>query len=209
MQGNLLQRASLRNRDGSVWPVKVARIQNDFFFLDGWAKYVADNAVTKGDILVFHYDGSSVYDMMIFAPNMCERKRFAALIPKKEENEEGNKPVSKIKEEEDREEKREETERDENHLGAQFVRPKEELNEEENEPIGKVKEEEEEDQEEKREETEGDENRMDAQWVGPKEEDAEEEDKETDEAEEDEDETYTNATEMDTYSYYVPEEEKK
>lgn len=85
MKGKLSPMAYLRDRFGNKWPVKVGRIGDDFFFLDGWAQFVKENSVELGDFLVFQYDGHSLYDVKLLGHSACEKKGVGALKVLKEE----------------------------------------------------------------------------------------------------------------------------
>ncbi|XP_027066128.1 uncharacterized protein [Coffea arabica] len=104
MKGKLSPRAYLRDRFGNKWPVRVGRIGDDFFFLDGWAEFVEENSVELGDFLVFQYDGHSLYDVKLLGHSACEKKGVGALKVLKHEEEEQMEEVCEVKEVEGEEE---------------------------------------------------------------------------------------------------------
>nr|XP_027118990.1 putative B3 domain-containing protein At5g66980 [Coffea arabica] len=82
----------------------VGRIEDDFFFLNGWAEFGKDNTVELGDFLVFQYDGNCVYDVILLGHNACEKKGVGAFKVKEEEEEtKGFEEDDEVKEEWDEE----------------------------------------------------------------------------------------------------------
>ncbi|CAI9786547.1 unnamed protein product [Fraxinus pennsylvanica] len=74
LQGDLPERAFLRVCYTNLWPIKMAKIGNDCFFLDGWEKFVADNSLELGDILVFQYDGDNLFDVKLLGLSCCDKE---------------------------------------------------------------------------------------------------------------------------------------
>ncbi|XP_027174767.1 B3 domain-containing protein At4g34400-like [Coffea eugenioides] len=104
LKAKLSPRAYLRDRFGNKWPVRVGRIGDDFFFLDGWAEFVEENSVELGDFLVFQYDGHSLYDVKLLGHSACEKKGVGALKVLKHEEEEQMEEACEVKEVEGEEE---------------------------------------------------------------------------------------------------------
>ncbi|KAL2505562.1 putative B3 domain-containing protein [Abeliophyllum distichum] len=74
LQGALPDRAFLRDRYANLWPVKMTKIENNWFFEDGWEKFVQDNSMEKRDVFVFKYDGDNLFDVKLLGMSGCEKK---------------------------------------------------------------------------------------------------------------------------------------
>lgn len=85
-----------------------------FSFEDGWKDFVVDHSLIMGDLLIFRYNGSLRFEVLVFDSSACEkRKAFVArpsmgeeiedveeteeskqeMIKEEEEEEEDNKPL--------------------------------------------------------------------------------------------------------------------
>ncbi|KAK7841930.1 putative b3 domain-containing protein, partial [Quercus suber] len=51
------KKAILRSGNRKIWHVKVGKISDGVFFLNGWQEFVKDNLIELGDFLVFQYNG--------------------------------------------------------------------------------------------------------------------------------------------------------
>ncbi|PIN15161.1 hypothetical protein CDL12_12198 [Handroanthus impetiginosus] len=51
----------------------MAQIENDWYFSDGWVKFVAENAVKGGDLLVFQCLFHNVFNVKLHGPNTVEK----------------------------------------------------------------------------------------------------------------------------------------
>ncbi|KAL2529389.1 putative B3 domain-containing protein [Forsythia ovata] len=74
IQGALPERAFLRDHYTNMWPVKMTKIENNWFFEDGWEKFVQDNSMEKRDVFVFKYDGENLFDVKLLGLSGCEKK---------------------------------------------------------------------------------------------------------------------------------------
>ena len=97
--------AVLTNHVGSLWHVIVDYIDGKVFFLNGWKKFVKDNSIESGDLLIFRYNGQCAFGVKVFGQDACE---------KIENKVNGTSYMNKVKLEDDEEEKQEEEEAKEN-----------------------------------------------------------------------------------------------
>ncbi|KAK3199232.1 hypothetical protein Dsin_022647 [Dipteronia sinensis] len=97
--------AVLSNHMGSLWHVIVDYIDGRVFFLNGWKKFVGDNSIDSGDLLIFRYSGQCGFSVKVFGQDACE---------KIENNANGTSYMNKVKLEDDEEEKQKEEEIKEN-----------------------------------------------------------------------------------------------
>ncbi|KAK9948761.1 hypothetical protein M0R45_004324 [Rubus argutus] len=86
--------AFLRNFDGKVpeqchlgvqartWLVYVEKVDHKFYFQDGWQKFVHENGLKGGEILVFFYAGNSEFSVDIYGKNAC--KKMLGKAPREE-----------------------------------------------------------------------------------------------------------------------------
>ncbi|XP_060181785.1 B3 domain-containing protein At5g60140-like [Lycium barbarum] len=132
--GELPRKVSVRDRFGNTWPMGVAKTGGNYYFHYGWEKFIEQNTVEFGDLLIFDYDGNGVFDFKLLGHTCCEKKGAGGL---KEED----------KETEDEEE--DETERV---PCSKCIHVEEEDDDEEEEYEEETEEEEEEEEEEKEEE---------------------------------------------------------
>ena len=79
MRGNLPDRAVLRDCDGNMWAVELAKVGSEWFFQEGWAKVVQDNLIEHQDFLVFLFDGEKVFDFTIIGNNLLEKEGVGSL----------------------------------------------------------------------------------------------------------------------------------
>lgn len=85
--------------------MKVGKISDGVFFLNGWQEFVKDNLIELGDFLVFQYNGHDVFGFKIFGNSGCEKEEIETHVSI-------NNRIEYLKEEE--EEEAEETEEEEN-----------------------------------------------------------------------------------------------
>ncbi|KAF8405107.1 hypothetical protein HHK36_010005 [Tetracentron sinense] len=71
-------KAILKDPLGRFWHVEVEKVQNDFFFKNGWQGYVKDHSLELGDFLIFRYNGNSLFDVKIFGRTGCEKEETLA-----------------------------------------------------------------------------------------------------------------------------------
>ncbi|KAK2639239.1 hypothetical protein Ddye_027034 [Dipteronia dyeriana] len=97
--------AVLSNHMGSLWHVIVDYIDGKVFFLNGWKKFVGDNSIESGDLLIFRYNGQCGFSVKVFGQDACEKIENKA---------NGTSYMNKVKLEDDEEEKQMEEETTEN-----------------------------------------------------------------------------------------------
>ncbi|TKY67494.1 B3 domain-containing protein REM21 [Spatholobus suberectus] len=74
LQGRIPEDVILRNRSGRVWGVKTRRIGEKLYFDDGWKVFKEENCLGKADFLVFNYDGSKEFMVLILdIATQCEK----------------------------------------------------------------------------------------------------------------------------------------
>uniref|UniRef100_A0A7N0ZT45 TF-B3 domain-containing protein n=1 Tax=Kalanchoe fedtschenkoi TaxID=63787 RepID=A0A7N0ZT45_KALFE len=61
----------LRGPTGDIWSVKVVETEEDVLLREGWPRFLYDHLLNEYDFLVFHYTGSSSFDVSIFDRNGC------------------------------------------------------------------------------------------------------------------------------------------
>ncbi|OMO80246.1 hypothetical protein COLO4_24172 [Corchorus olitorius] len=66
-KGSMCGTATLRNssKNQCSWHVELKQVAGNMYFERGWTKFVAENTLNDGDILVFTYVGSSLFDVTI------------------------------------------------------------------------------------------------------------------------------------------------
>ncbi|XP_022875712.1 putative B3 domain-containing protein At5g66980 [Olea europaea var. sylvestris] len=74
LRGALPDRAFLRDRHTNLWPIKTEKIDNVWFFCDGWEKFVQDNYLESRDVLVFQYDGDNLFDVKLLGLSGCDKE---------------------------------------------------------------------------------------------------------------------------------------
>ncbi|CAA2957348.1 B3 domain-containing At5g60140-like [Olea europaea subsp. europaea] len=74
LQGALPERVFLQVCYKNLWPVKMAKIDSDCFFCDGWEKFVRDNSLESGVIFVFRYDGENPFDVKLLGLSGCDKE---------------------------------------------------------------------------------------------------------------------------------------
>lgn len=79
----------LRDRYGNMWSVELAKVGNEWFFQEGWAKVVQDNSIEHADFLVFLFDGEKVFYFKLMGNDSCEKEGVGSLKFQLEE-EKGN-----------------------------------------------------------------------------------------------------------------------
>ncbi|XP_047949340.1 B3 domain-containing protein At5g60142-like [Salvia hispanica] len=71
LPGNWPKNLSLRDRYNNLWNVKVEMIGGDWYFKDGWAKFVEDNKIKGGDMFIYEYFSHGLLDFKIHGGNGC------------------------------------------------------------------------------------------------------------------------------------------
>jgi hypothetical protein len=85
MLGTVPQRVFLRDKYGNTWPLKLANIENQLYFEEGWAKFVEDNSIETGDFLFFQYDDDKLFHVKLIGSSDCDKEGFG--VPKSKEKE--------------------------------------------------------------------------------------------------------------------------
>ncbi|KAL0350065.1 UNVERIFIED_CONTAM: hypothetical protein Sradi_4155700 [Sesamum radiatum] len=70
----------LRDRWNNIWPVKVVQVGDDWYIRDGWVKFVDDNFLTSGDILVFEYFCDGLFNVKLYGLSATEKNMSGPLI---------------------------------------------------------------------------------------------------------------------------------
>lgn len=74
VQGVLPDEVRLRDRYNNLWPVKVDKVQNKFYFRDGWTDFVDDNFIEGRDIIFMEYARDGLFDTKIHGKDACEKE---------------------------------------------------------------------------------------------------------------------------------------
>ncbi|XP_027941331.1 B3 domain-containing protein REM20-like [Vigna unguiculata] len=94
----------LRNVSGRVWCVKTRLVGHKIYFQEGWKVFQEENCIRKADFLLFKYDGTNVFKVVILEQSSrCERREVEEdeVIDITEEEENENSEDSMMEEEED------------------------------------------------------------------------------------------------------------
>ncbi|GMI86010.1 REPRODUCTIVE MERISTEM 39, REDUCED VERNALIZATION RESPONSE 1 [Hibiscus trionum] len=70
----LPQQSILETDDGRFWHVDVEKIDNNLCFKKGWKKFVQQNSLKMGDLIVFSYHGNFRFKLEIYGRNCCRRR---------------------------------------------------------------------------------------------------------------------------------------
>ncbi|KAI3451161.1 hypothetical protein Pfo_007826 [Paulownia fortunei] len=84
----LPEKVHFRDRRNNVWTVKVAKVGDAWYFLDGWVKFADDNFLRSGDILVFEYYCDSLFNVKLYGTFATEKKIVAPFMLKDKEKQE-------------------------------------------------------------------------------------------------------------------------
>ncbi|KAI3465829.1 hypothetical protein Pfo_022492 [Paulownia fortunei] len=87
LQGAWPENVALRDRYNNLWQVKVEKSGDNWYFKDGWTKFVEDNLIKGGEILVYEYFCEGLFDVKIFGSSACEEKGIGGPICKNTEKE--------------------------------------------------------------------------------------------------------------------------
>lgn len=63
---------ALRNCNNHLWHVKIEKFGNDWYFTDGWVKFVKDNLIERGDQLFYQAYSRGVLDFKVLGPSGFE-----------------------------------------------------------------------------------------------------------------------------------------
>ncbi|XP_024974919.1 putative B3 domain-containing protein Os03g0621600 [Cynara cardunculus var. scolymus] len=68
---NKNQTLILKTKSTVKWSIRYLKIEDRYYFMDGWLKFINDNRLRMGDFLVFWLQSSSIFQVYIYAPNGC------------------------------------------------------------------------------------------------------------------------------------------
>lgn len=74
MEGRTPGTALLVGPSGNNWYANLILLDNGLFLNDGWADFVRDHFLERGDAMVFRYDGDLHFTVQIFDQSMCEKE---------------------------------------------------------------------------------------------------------------------------------------
>lgn len=70
---------ALRDRYNNLWQVKVEVAGGDCYFKDGWEKFVEDNRIRRGHLMVFEYFSQGILDFKVHDLTDCLAKGVGGL----------------------------------------------------------------------------------------------------------------------------------
>ncbi|CAH1417147.1 unnamed protein product [Lactuca virosa] len=74
MENNIPDNATLRSVNGGYsWRLKIKKDGDIYCFADGWKQVVEDTQLVFGDVLVFWLVGRSIFKLLIFGTDCCEK----------------------------------------------------------------------------------------------------------------------------------------
>ncbi|KAK6156536.1 hypothetical protein DH2020_010784 [Rehmannia glutinosa] len=88
IQSTLPNKVVLRDRCNNIWRVKLVKVGDNLHLADGWPKFVEENCIKGGDMLVFEYFSNGLFDTKILGPSACEKKGVTAVQKTSVEEEE-------------------------------------------------------------------------------------------------------------------------
>ncbi|KAI3443897.1 hypothetical protein Pfo_000562 [Paulownia fortunei] len=103
IKGALPDKVVLRDRYNNLWQVKIAKVGDKLCLQDGWPKFVEDNSIKGGDLLVFEYFSNGLFDTKMYGSSACEKKGVGAFKVTEEQ-------TKSVKIEDEDEERKEEDE---------------------------------------------------------------------------------------------------
>ncbi|KAF3321750.1 B3 domain-containing protein [Carex littledalei] len=68
--------AMLEGPTGRTWYVSIEKTTDGMFFTDGWSKFVQDHSLKEYEFMVFRYNGSMHFSLLLFDKTACEREFF-------------------------------------------------------------------------------------------------------------------------------------
>ncbi|XP_075477571.1 uncharacterized protein LOC142518662 [Primulina tabacum] len=76
----LPKRVFLRDRSYNLWCVKVGKVGEDWYFQNGWRRFVRDNALKSCDFIVFDYFEKDMFDFKVLGTDQCETVGSGGLV---------------------------------------------------------------------------------------------------------------------------------
>lgn len=74
VEGHAPARFYLKGPSEYVWVVDLVKKSDGLFLTDGWEAFAFDHSLAAGDFLLFNYNGSSTFSVMIFDNTACEKE---------------------------------------------------------------------------------------------------------------------------------------
>lgn len=68
----MLDSVTLKVPNGDVWQVDLIKSKGKLCFNNGWMEFAMHYGITFGNLLVFKYEGFSIFNVLIFDPTACE-----------------------------------------------------------------------------------------------------------------------------------------
>lgn len=62
---------TLENLNGLSWKVDMKRVDDDWFFENGWPEFVHENSLQDLDFLTFAYARNSTFYVKVYSRNCC------------------------------------------------------------------------------------------------------------------------------------------
>ncbi|XP_026666185.2 B3 domain-containing protein Os01g0723500-like [Phoenix dactylifera] len=75
------RRVTLQGPSGSKWYVQLTKNIEGAFLTAGWPKFVKDHSLKEHEFLVFQYEGSMHFTVLIFDTTACEREDVLTVRP--------------------------------------------------------------------------------------------------------------------------------
>ena len=69
---NLLERAILKVPNGDVWQVGLQKSRGEIWLEDGWSEFADHYGINYGHLLMFKYEGFSIFSVIIFNTSASE-----------------------------------------------------------------------------------------------------------------------------------------
>ncbi|KAL4568666.1 hypothetical protein LXL04_024281 [Taraxacum kok-saghyz] len=91
--GNSKQAIVLKAKSSVKWSVEYCMIKDKYYFVDGWRKFINDNLLQMGDLLVFSLlspPPKIIFQVVFYAPNGCLKNPISYSAFK-----EGKRPISR------------------------------------------------------------------------------------------------------------------
>ncbi|KAL2318634.1 hypothetical protein Fmac_032510 [Flemingia macrophylla] len=74
LKKKLPENVSLKGPGGVVWNIGLTTRDDTLYFTHGWEQFVKDHILREHDVLVFKYNGESLFDVLIFdGRSFCEK----------------------------------------------------------------------------------------------------------------------------------------
>nr|QDX18316.1 B3 domain-containing protein Os01g0723500-like isoform X1 [Cymbidium sinense] len=74
VEGQAPARFYLKGPSEYIWGVDLVKKSDGLFLTDGWEAFAFDHSLAAGDFLLFKYNGSSTFSVMIFDNTACEKE---------------------------------------------------------------------------------------------------------------------------------------